>query len=65
MAYVEELIDENFFKTKKSSPQVLSELANQGHHISPSDAAVALLRLCKAKRLRRQKDGKTYMYSNW
>lgn len=65
MAYIEELIDDSFFENRKSSADVLTELADRAHHISGSDAGVTLLRLCKAKRLRRKKDGKTYMYSNW
>jgi hypothetical protein len=64
-SHVEDLIEEGFFKNRKTSTQVLEELANQGHHLSASDAGVALLRLCKAKRLRRKKEGKTYLYSNW
>jgi hypothetical protein len=65
MAYVQELVEDSFFKNKKTAADVMTELANRAHHISGSDCAVTLLRLCKAKRLRRQKEGKAYIYSNW
>lgn len=64
-AYIEDLIEDNFFKTKRSLVQVLAELADRGHHIKASDAGVVLLRLCKGKVLRRKKEDKTYLYSNW
>lgn len=64
-AYVEELIADEFFANKKSPSDVLTELADRGHHIEATDARVVLLRLCKAKKLRRKKENKTYLYSNW
>jgi hypothetical protein len=65
MAYIDSLISDGFFASRRTSADVLQELANQGHHISTSDAGVVLLRLCKAKKLRRKKEGKNYLYSNW
>lgn len=64
-AYVEELVDEGFFNSRRAAGDVLKELADRGHHISSTDVAVTLLRLCKSKQLRRKKDEKTYLYSNW
>ncbi|MCW5689799.1 MAG: hypothetical protein KIT76_14735 [Pseudolabrys sp.] len=63
--YLEELVTDGFFQHKKTSNEAISELADRGHHLKSSDARVALLRLCKTKMLRRKKEGKTYVYSNW
>jgi hypothetical protein len=64
-AYIGDLIEDGFFNSRKSLVQVLAELADRGHHIKASDAGVVLLRFCKAKVLRRKKEGKAYLYSNW
>jgi hypothetical protein len=65
-AYVEEMIDEGFFKKPKSISAVKAELENRGHHIPLSSLSGPLQKLCQKKVLRRQKaDGKTFAYSNW
>jgi hypothetical protein len=66
---VEDLIDEGFFKKPRRISDVKAELANRGHHIPLTSLSPPLQRLCKDKRLRRQKgiasDGGGYGYSNW
>jgi hypothetical protein len=70
-AYVEELVDEDFFTKPKTIAAVKAELGNRGHHIPLTSLSGPLQRLCKKKRLRRQKgegsDGakRTFAYSNW
>jgi hypothetical protein len=70
-AYVDELIDDNFFTKPKTIAAVKAELANRGHHIPLTSLSGPLQNLCKRKRLRRQKseavDGgkKAFAYSNW
>ena len=70
-AYVEELIDEQFFAKPKTIVAVKAELANRGHHIPLTSLSGPLQGLCQRKRLRREKtqsdDGgkKAFAYSNW
>lgn len=70
-AYVEELIDDEFFAKPKTIAAVKAELGNRGHHIPLTSLSGPLQNLCKRKRLRRQKseatDGgkKAFAYSNW
>lgn len=65
-AYVEEMVEEGFFKKPKSISAVKAELENRGHHIPLTSLSGPLQKLCQKKVLRRQKaDGKTFSYSNW
>jgi len=70
-AYIEELIDEEFFAKPKTIVAVKAELGNRGHHIPLTSLSGPLQSLCKRKRLRREKteaaDGgkKAFAYSNW
>ena len=69
-AYIEELIDGDFFRQQKSLAQVKAELANRGHHIPQSSLSGPLQNLCKDRQLRRQKskangDKPAYFYSNY
>jgi hypothetical protein len=70
-AYIEELIDDEFFAKPKTIAAVKAELGNRGHHIPLTSLSGPLQNLCKRKRLRRQKseatDGgkKAFAYSNW
>jgi hypothetical protein len=69
-AYLEELINEDFFAKPKTISDVRVELGNRGHHIPRTSLSGPLQTLCKKKSLRRHKaDGKgakkTYVYSNW
>lgn len=67
---IADLIDDGFFKKPRSITEVKAELANRGHHIALTALSTPLQRLCKAKRLRRQKgtaSGRagSYGYTNW
>lgn len=65
-AYVEEMIEDGFFKKPKSISEVKAELANRGHHIPVTSLSGPMQKLCQKKVLRRQKpDGKTFSYSHW
>jgi hypothetical protein len=68
-AYVEELIEEGFFKTPKTLAAVRAELGNRGHHIPITSLSGPMISLCQERQLRRQKakDGKKeiYTYSRW
>jgi hypothetical protein len=64
--YVEEMIDDGFFKKPKTISEVKAELENRGHHIPLTSLSGPMQKLCQKKFLRRQKpDGKTFSYSNW
>ncbi len=68
--YVEELVEEGFFKKPKTIAQVKAELENRGHHIHITSLSGPLQKLCQRKVLRRQKlktsgQKQTFAYSNW
>ena len=67
--YVEELIDDGFFKVPKTLAATKAELSNRGHHIALTALSGPMMTLCQERRLRRQKarDGKkqVFTYSNW
>jgi hypothetical protein len=67
--YLEELIDEEFFKTPKTLASIRAELGNRGHHIPLTSLSRPMMLLCQDRQLRRQKakDGKkqVFTYSNW
>jgi hypothetical protein len=67
--YVEELIEDNFFKTPKTLSAIRAELGNRGHHIPVTSLSNPMMMLCQERRLRRQKaaEGKkqVFTYSNW
>jgi len=69
-AYVEELIEDDFFKKPKTISEVKVELSNRGHHIPRTSLSGPLQKLCRKKALRRHKtSGKggkqAFVYSNW
>lgn len=65
-AYVQEMVEEGFFKKPKSISAVKAELENRGHHIPLTSLSGPLQKLCQKKVLRRHRaDGKTFSYSNW
>ena len=69
-AYLDELVDEGFFKKPKTIAHVKAELENRGHHIPLTSLSGPLQTLCQRRTLRRQKlktSGKkqTFAYSNW
>jgi hypothetical protein len=65
--YIQELIGDGFFVKPKTISEVKAELGNRGHHIAINHLSVPLMRLCRAKVLRRQKstEKNTYSYSTW
>ena len=69
--YIEELIEEDFFRNQRTIAEVKAELANLGHHIALTSLSGPLQSLTKQRKLRRQKaaakgEGKsTYAYSNY
>lgn len=64
--YIQELIGDGFFKKPKTISEVKSELGNRGHHIALTGLSTPLIRLCKAKVLRRHKgQNNTFLYSPW
>lgn len=65
-AYVEEMVDDGFFKKPKTISAVKAELENRGHHIPLTSLSGPMQKLCQKRTLRRQRaDGKTFSYSNW
>jgi len=66
-AYVEELIEDGFFKKPKPISEVKAALENLGHHIPVTSLSGPLQKLCQQKLLRRQKlgDSGTFTYSEW
>jgi hypothetical protein len=67
---IEELIADGFFKKQRRTlADVKAELANRGFHFAWADLGNPLQRLCKQRRLRRQKasvgDKTIYSYSEW
>ena len=72
MAYVQELVDEGFFKKQRTIADVKVELANRGHHVPLTSLSGRLQSLTQRRTLRRQKTTakgekakSTYAYSNW
>lgn len=68
--YIQELIGDNFFAKPKTISQVKAELGNRGRHIPITSLSGPLIRLCRAKVLRRHKskgqgEKNTYLYSVW
>ena len=68
--YVDELVEEGFFKKPKTISNLKAELENRGHHIPLTSLSGPLQRMCQQRVLRRQKmktSGKreTFGYSNW
>jgi hypothetical protein len=66
-AYIEEMIEDGFFKKPKTISEVRVELGNRGHHIPRTSLSGPLQTLCKKKILRRQKTGDkgVFSYSYW
>ena len=69
--WIEELIDEGFFKKSKTSRELLSVLEERGHNLKNSDIQPYFGTFMHEKRLRRKKQapkegGKPlWHYSNW
>lgn len=69
MVYIEELINDGFFKTPKTLAAIRAELGNGGHHIPVTSLSRPMMILCQRRHLRRQrtKDGtkQVFTYANW
>jgi len=65
MAYIRELVEEDFFKKPKAITDVKVELENRGHHIPLTSLSGPLQRLCKQRELRRQRNEGRFVYTNW
>lgn len=68
--YLQELIDDGFFRKPKTISHVRAELGNRGHHIPLTSLSGPLQSLCKRRKLRRHKakttgNKQTYNYSEW
>ena len=69
-AYVEEMVEDGFFKKPKTLAQVKAELENRGHHIPTTSLSGPLQKLCQRRMLRRHRTNtegakQTFNYSNW
>jgi hypothetical protein len=69
VAYVEELVEDGFFKAPKTLAAVRAELGNRGHHIPVTALSGPMQRLCQQRQLRRQKstegNKQVFTYSHW
>ncbi len=69
-AYIEEMVQDDFFKKPKTLAQVKAELENRGHHIPLTSLSGPLQKLTQRKVLRRQRsktsgNKETFVYSEW
>lgn len=64
-AYLQELVDEAFFKKPKTITEVKAELENLGHHIPLTSLSGPLQKLCQRRILRRSRKDGVFSYSNW
>jgi hypothetical protein len=66
---LQELVDQEFFKSQRSLSDIKTELANGGHHVPITSLSGPMQALCKRRILRREKktigNKQTYVYSNW
>lgn len=68
-SYLQEMIEEGFFKKPKTITQVKAELENRGHHIPLTSLSGPLQGMCQRRHLRRQRvttgNKQTFAYSDW
>lgn len=62
VGYITELVDEGFFKTKRTLPEIQKKLEEQGHIYAQTSLSPALLNLTKKRALRRIKEKKNWVY---
>lgn len=53
-AWLDELVDEDFFNEPRSAGEILIELKSRSHHLKPNDITSPLQKICHAKLLRRK-----------
>lgn len=59
---IRELVDEGYFKTKRSLPEIQKKLEERGHIYAMTSLSNPVLALTKARTLRRLKDKKRWVY---
>jgi hypothetical protein len=69
-SYIDELVEEGFFKKPKTISNLKAELENRGHHIPMTSLSGPLQRMCQQRVLRGQKvktsgNRQTFGYSGW
>lgn len=52
-SWLDELVEEGFFKKPKSANDILGELKSRSHHLKPTDITSPLQKICHDKLLRR------------
>lgn len=62
--YVRELVEEDFFKSKRGLSEVQKKLEERAHIYPVTHLSPVLYRLVKAKELRRLKEGGSWKYVN-
>lgn len=60
--HILDLRDENFFKTRRSLPDIQKKLEEKGHIYAQSSLSPVLVRLVRARELRRIKEKKGWIY---
>ena len=63
-ARIRELVQERFFKTKRTISDVQKKLDEKGWFYPTEQLSTPLLRLARSQELRRFKDGDNYVYVN-
>jgi hypothetical protein len=64
LGYIRELVEEDFFKTKRGLGDVRKKLEEGAHIYEVTHLSPALTRLVRARELRRIKEGGTWKYVN-
>ncbi len=64
IGYIRELVEEDYFKTKRGLGDVQKKLEEGAHIYAVTHLSPALTRLVRAKELRRIKEGGTWKYVN-
>lgn len=62
LGHILELKEEGFFRTKRSLGAVRDKLSEKGHIYPPSSLSPAMIRLTRGEKLRRLKEGTTWVY---
>jgi hypothetical protein len=60
--HIRALIKENFFKSRRTLPDIQKKLEEQGHIYAQSSLSPVLVRLVRNRELRRLKDKKGWVY---
>ncbi len=67
--FLQEMVDQDYFRSQHALADVKEELANRGHHVPLTSLSGPMQSLCRRRVLRREKkkvgSKQTYVYSNW